>query len=82
MPFVYLYHCGKFHHKVTTFRKESSLLYRVFSLGEIHSNVFLTRQILIYDCPKITLVINDIHLADCRDLFGILAGSGQLILLQ
>jgi hypothetical protein len=30
--------------------------------------------------PKITLVINDIHLADC--LFGILAGSGQLILFQ
>jgi hypothetical protein len=32
--------------------------------------------------PKITLVINDIQLADCRDLFGVLAGSGQLILFQ
>jgi hypothetical protein len=32
--------------------------------------------------PKITLVINDIHLANCHDLFGILAGSGQLILFQ
>jgi hypothetical protein len=28
------------------------LIYRVFSLGGIHSNVFLTRQILIYDSPK------------------------------
>jgi hypothetical protein len=28
------------------------LVYRVFSLGGIHSNVFLTRQILIYDSPK------------------------------
>jgi hypothetical protein len=32
--------------------------------------------------PKIALVINDIHLADCRDLFDVLAGSGQPILFQ
>jgi hypothetical protein len=31
---------------------------------------------------KDALVTNDIHLADCRDLFDVLAGSGQLILFQ